>query len=92
LFFDFKDDPKAAEVEDQFLFGADLLVAPITRYEVRSREVYLPAGIEWIDAWTAKRLQGGQAVKADAPIEHIPVYVRGNKPELLNLFTGLYEK
>ena len=59
VFFDFADDPKTAEVEDQFLFGPDLLVAPITRYEERSREVYLPSGTEWTDAWTDKELPGG---------------------------------
>ena len=79
LFFDFADDPETAAVEDQFLFGPDLLVAPITRYQARSREVYLPAGTDWSDAWTGTRLAGGQRIVADAPLEHIPVYVRGDK-------------
>ena len=91
VFFDFADDPKAAEVEDQFLFGPDIMAAPVTKYEVRSRDVYLPAGTEWTDAWTGKKLRGGQTVRADAPIEHIPVYLRGDKPGLIKLFTGLYE-
>ena len=89
LFFDFSSDPKTAEVEDEFLFGPDILVAPVTKYEVRSRKVYLPAGTTWTDAWTGRKLQGGQVVKADAPIEHIPVYIRGDRPELIKLFTGL---
>jgi len=92
VFFDFTEDPKTAEVEDQFLFGPDLLVAPITKYEVRSREVYLPIGTEWTDAWTGKKLPGGQIVEADAPIERIPVYVRGNNPELVELFKELYSE
>ena len=92
VFFDFDDDPKTAEVEDQFLFGPDLLVAPVTKYEARSRKVYLPAGTEWIDAWTGKKLAGGQTIEADAPIEHIPVYIRGENPDLLKHFKGLYEK
>ena len=91
VFFDFMDDPKAADVEDQFLFGPDLLVAPITTYEARSRDVYLPAGTDWTDAWTGKKLKGGQVIKADAPIEHIPVYIRGDNPELMKSFEGLYE-
>ena len=90
VFFDFAGDPKTAGVEDQFLFGADLLVAPITKYEARSREVYLPTGTEWTDAWTGKKLKGGQTIKAAAPIEHIPVYIRGDKPKLLECFKGLY--
>jgi alpha-D-xyloside xylohydrolase len=90
LFFDFEDDPETAEVEDEFLFGPDLLVAPITRYEARTREAYLPVGTEWTDAWTGEKLPGGQIVEADAPIERIPVYVRGNNPDLAGLFKELY--
>jgi len=89
VFFDFTNDPKSVEVEDQFLFGPDLLIAPITSYEARSREVYLPIGAEWTDAWTGKTLRGGQTIEADAPIEHIPVYVRGNNADLVSLFGGL---
>ena len=92
LFFDFMDDPKAAAVEDEYLFGPDLLVAPVTKYEMRSREVYLPAGVEWTDAWTGKKIPGGQVITADAPIEHIPVYVRGDKPALLEHFRDLYRR
>jgi alpha-D-xyloside xylohydrolase len=91
LCFDFMDDPKAAAVEDEYLFGPDFLVAPITKYEMRSREVYLPAGVEWTDAWTGKKIHGGQAITADAPIEHIPVYIRGDKPALRAHFRDLYE-
>ena len=86
VFFDFADDPKAGEVEDQFLFGPDLLVAPVTRFEARGREVYLPIRTEWTCAWTGERLPGGQVVEADAPIERIPVYVRGDDAGLLELF------
>lgn len=92
VFFDFTDDPKTAEMEDQFLFGPDLLVAPITRYKARNREVYLPTGTEWTDTWTGGKLPGGQVIEANAPIERIPVYVRGNNPDLVGLFKGLYSE
>jgi alpha-D-xyloside xylohydrolase len=92
IFFDFADDPKAEEVEDQFLFGPDLLVAPITKFEARSREVYLPIGTEWTCAWTGQRQPGGQVVEADAPIERIPVYVRGDDAGLLGLFKKVYSE
>ena len=90
LFFDFADDPQAAEVEDQFLFGPDLLVAPITHYQARSRAVYLPAGADWLDAWTGAKFAGGQRIVAAAPLEQIPVYVRGENAQLVKLFSGLY--
>lgn len=91
LFFDFADDPQTAAVEDQFLFGSDLLVAPITQYQARSREVYLPAGAEWIDAWIGTKFAGGQRILSAAPLEQIPVYVRGANADLVKLFSGLYE-
>lgn len=90
LFFDFAEDAQTATVEDQFLFGPDLLVAPILRYQARSREVYLPAGTRWCDAWTGIEYAGGQRVVAEAPLEQIPVYVRAERAELLELFQGLY--
>jgi alpha-D-xyloside xylohydrolase len=92
VFFDFEDDPNTTMLEDQFLFGPDLLIAPITEYKARERDVYLPDGSEWTDAWSGKKIAGGQVVKAQAPIEHIPVFVRGNNQQLLQLFKNLYEE
>jgi alpha-D-xyloside xylohydrolase len=91
LFFDFPEDAQAAEVEDAYLFGPNLLVAPVTRYGVRSREVYLPAGTDWVDVWTGEQFQGGSRVQRDTPIEHIPVFARAGKPEMVELFQGVYE-
>ncbi len=91
LFFDFADDPTAAEIEDQLMFGPDLLVAPILQYRLRSRGVYLPAGADWTNPWTGERLAGGQTVQVDAPLERIPVFVRGENAELVRLFGNLYD-
>jgi alpha-D-xyloside xylohydrolase len=77
LFFDFPDDAGCAAVEDEFMFGPDLLVAPVLEEGARSRRVYLPAGTEWRDAWSGERLAGGQFVMAQAPLERIPLYLRG---------------
>lgn len=85
LFFDFAD-PAVYEIEDQFLFGPDIMVVPVTEYRMRSREVYLPAGTGWLDAWTGQRLTGGETIVAEAPIERIPVYLRGDAPRLVGLF------
>ena len=90
LFFDFEKDPLAVEIEDQFLFGPDLLVAPITHYKKRNREVYLPNGIDWTDVWTKETHLGGQKINAEAPIEQIPVFMRNNNAKLVNVFDNLY--
>ncbi|HTY81635.1 MAG TPA: TIM-barrel domain-containing protein, partial [Dehalococcoidales bacterium] len=86
LFFDFSRDAECAAVEDEFLFGPDILVAPVLEYKARKRRVYLPAGTGWIDAWTGKKIKGGQWIEAEAPLERVPVYLKGDSP-LLNKFT-----
>lgn len=76
LVMDFPADPKVRDIGDQYLFGPSLLVTPVTQFKARSRDVYLPAGTDWFDLDTGKRERGGRMVKADAPAEVIPVYVR----------------
>ena len=80
LFFDFAHDPAAALIEDQFLFGPDILVAPVVKEGGRSRAVYLPAGTDWTDAWTGAEFAGGQCITVDAPLERFPVFVRAGAP------------
>ncbi|GAA5186450.1 glycoside hydrolase family 31 protein [Rugosimonospora acidiphila] len=84
LFVDLPDDARAWAVEDQFLFGPDLLIAPVLRPGAREREVYLPAGRTWVDAATGQQYPGGQSVTAATPIDHIPVYVTEGS-EVLNV-------
>lgn len=76
LFVDFPDDAASWAVEDEFMFGPDILVAPITAAGEREREVYLPSGSLWTDAWTGAAHDGGTTVTVAAPIEHIPVFLR----------------
>lgn len=75
LFFDFKDDSKAWETEDEYMFGGKLLVAPVMEMGARERTVYLPSGAEWTDTNTKKSYQGGQTVTVDAPLDVIPVFL-----------------
>jgi alpha-D-xyloside xylohydrolase len=63
-------------VADQFLFGPDVLVAPIVTEGARERRVYLPEGAEWLDAWTGEPVQQTGWTTAAAPLERIPVYLR----------------
>jgi alpha-D-xyloside xylohydrolase len=76
LFLDYPSDSKAWEVEDQFLLGPEVLVAPVLEEGARSRRVYLPAGQVWRCAWTDARHDGGTVVAADAPLARIPVFIR----------------
>jgi alpha-D-xyloside xylohydrolase len=82
LFVDFPHDGSAWDIEDQFMFGPDLLVAPVTQLGGRAREVYLPAGTAWIEAFTGAEHNGGQAVTAHAPLTHIPVFTRAGADPL----------
>ena len=76
LFLEFPADPTAWEVDDQFLLGPDVLVAPVTQFGARERRVYLPAGAEWTDVGTGRRYAGGDHVDVAAPLDRIPVLVR----------------
>lgn len=76
VFVDFPNDPQVWQVENQFMFGPDILVSPVVTAGTRTRPVYLPAGTAWRDAWTGTEHPGGTTLEADAPLEHIPVYVR----------------
>ena len=62
LFVDFPEDPDAWQIEDEFLFGPDLLIAPVLEPGARVRDVYLPAGRAWIEAGTGDRHDGGSIV------------------------------
>lgn len=76
LFYDFPRDSRSWEVEDQYMFGPDVLVAPVLYAGLRERMVYLPAGSRWVDAWTNETWDGGRTVTTAAPLERIPVFTR----------------
>ncbi|HEX8773923.1 MAG TPA: TIM-barrel domain-containing protein [Pyrinomonadaceae bacterium] len=76
LMLDYQHDESTLNLDDQFLVGHDLLVAPILKPDLFQRMVYLPQGT-WYDYWTGKRYTGGTMIRADAPLETVPLYVRG---------------
>lgn len=79
LFFDFYKDKTAWEIEDEYMFGPDILVAPVMEENTSERKVYLPEGAIWTDANTKKAYSGGQNVTVPAPLDIIPVFIRDNK-------------
>ncbi|MDP9049437.1 MAG: DUF5110 domain-containing protein, partial [Acidobacteriota bacterium] len=78
LFMDFPNDPnpKIADMQDEYMFGPALLVAPVVDQGSTTREVYLPAGTDWYNYWTNEKLHGGQTVTVNAPIDTIPLFVK----------------
>ena len=60
-FWNFPDDERAAAIDDEFLFGSDLLVAPVLWEGADGRDVYLPAG-DWFDYWTGQRYTGNSTI------------------------------
>lgn len=72
LFHEFPDDPHAWDVSDQYMFGPEVLVAPVIEAGARSRSVYLPGGATWTNAYTGETHTGGQMVVAEAPLDVIP--------------------
>ncbi|RZJ13611.1 MAG: DUF5110 domain-containing protein [Rubrivivax sp.] len=73
---DFPGDPQAKNVNDQYLFGESMLVAPVTTYRAATRSVYFPAGANWHNAWTGEIIPGGVARQVAAPLDQIPLFVR----------------
>ncbi len=69
-------DTKTHELKDQFMFGRDLLVAPVVESEATNRNVYLPMGDGWTDVWTGEQYEGGQQITRNVALAIMPMYVR----------------
>ena len=76
LVMDFRDDSKAIGQAYQYMFGKSIMVAPITEAGITALDVYLPKTTNWFDLWTGKSLKGGQTIKADAPLDKIPLFIK----------------
>lgn len=76
LFYHYPDDPAAWDIKESYLFGRDVLVAPVMQAGVDTISVYLPKGDDWIEWATDTQYAGGQWIQAHAPIDVIPVFTR----------------
>ncbi|MCZ4222403.1 glycoside hydrolase family 31 protein [Pedobacter rhodius] len=76
LVMDYGTDGKVKDIGDEYLFGPSLLINPVYEYGATSRKVYLPEGNGWYDLYTGRHTKGGQTIKADAPYNRMPVYVK----------------
>ena len=75
LWLHYPDDPAAVARGDEYLWGRDILVAPVTEKGATSRKVYLPRGT-WYDFWTEERIEGGREIERPVDLETLPLYVR----------------
>ncbi len=91
LVLDFAADKKVLDINNEYMFGRSILVAPVVEpmyvskqdgkgvedySQVKSKSVYLPKGAEWFDFWTGEKLAGGQEVSKATPIDITPVYLK----------------
>ena len=86
LVYDWSDDPKAVECDDEYMFGDDLLVCPLLEENAESREVYLPDG-EWINVFDKKRYNGKRTIVSGGD-KKLPVFVRANSE---SKFKGIFD-
>jgi len=76
MIMDFKDDAKAVEQSLQYMFGRQILVAPVTKPDIEKWNVYLPTGSYWYNFWTGVEYKGGQTISTAAPLNKIPLYIK----------------
>jgi alpha-glucosidase len=75
LVLNYPDDPRTWTLDHEYLWGDDLLVAPVTREGATAWPVYLPHG-SWFDLWTGERHEGARGVTIPAPLDRLPLLVR----------------
>jgi alpha-D-xyloside xylohydrolase len=79
MFYEFPSDDKCWTLKEQYMFGSDILVAPIVYPDAYERAVYLPKGAQWSDAHSGEVFEGGQEITVSAPLEIIPVFLRDGR-------------
>jgi alpha-glucosidase/alpha-D-xyloside xylohydrolase len=75
LWLHYPKDEQASRIADQYLWGRDMLIAPVYEKGATSREVYLPEGT-WYDWWTGKAVEGGKTITRQVDLSCMPIYVR----------------
>jgi alpha-glucosidase len=80
LFLHFEDDPATYAIQDSYLYGPDLLVAPVVNAGEFERTTYLPAGTDWIHVWGRRHYPGGADATVPAPFGQPAVFYRKGSP------------
>lgn len=76
MFLEFPYDKECLNADFQFMFGPNLLVAPVVKKGAVTRRLYLPEG-KWYDWYTGECLEGGRYIETPAPLDKIPLFVKG---------------
>ncbi|WP_077533332.1 glycoside hydrolase family 31 protein [Massiliimalia massiliensis] len=84
MFYDYPEDKNCWDVEDAYMFGPNLLIAPVMYAGMKQRDVYLPEGSEWIEVSTGKHWDGGSTAAVSLSLDHIPVFT--NSESMLSVF------
>jgi alpha-glucosidase (family GH31 glycosyl hydrolase) len=72
----YQNDSNVYQIDDQYLFGANIMVAPVVIKGLTSRKIYLPEG-NWYDFWTGKKYSGKQYIEYPCPMDVLPLLVKG---------------
>lgn len=83
LFYEFPQDSRCWDIKDAYMFGGDILVAPVVYEKARIRNVYLPQGETWTLASTGEIYKGGKSYQIDVPLDTMPVFLRDGRQEYL---------
>ena len=78
LWYDFPEDSNTWSIEDQYMFGSSVMVAPVYTYQARNRTLYFPSGSKWQHYFTGMVHDGGASKTIDAPLETFPLFTRVN--------------
>jgi len=78
LVFQYQNDPNVRNIQDQYMWGSDLMIAPVVKEGQTERSVYLPAGSRWTDYWTNSTFDGGQTITRQTPLSVMPIYIRSD--------------
>lgn len=78
LFLHYEHDRRTYDIQDSYLYGSDVLVAPVWQANQSERTLYLPEGSSWIHAWSGKEYGGGNDVTVASPLGQPPVFYRAD--------------
>ena len=83
MFYEFPTDEVCWDIKDAYMYGPNILVAPICYEHAMGREVYLPKGASWTHAGTGELYEGGKSYFIEAGIETLPIFLRDGKEAYL---------